>query len=159
MQNTLKRRKNLRLPYFDYSQQGCYFVTICTKDRKMIFGNVIDREMKLNNVGNMLENTLLSVLSDYPNSEITEYIIMPNHLHFIWFNQDNAHLSVVVKKIKGRMTTLYREYHKRYLLHYQPLWQRGYYEHIIRDDKDYERIAEYIENNPLQWHLDRFYET
>lgn len=157
MLKTFKRRKNPRLPYFDYSQYGCYFVTICTKDRKMVFGNIINMEMILNNFGNMLEDSLLSVLNDYPNSQIAEYIIMPNHLHFIWFNQDNVNLSVVVKKIKGRMATLYREYHQYHRLNYEPLWQRGFYEHIIRDDKDYERIIEYIENNPIQWHIDRFY--
>ncbi|SEQ70785.1 REP-associated tyrosine transposase [Basfia succiniciproducens] len=150
-------RKRLRLPFYDYSQYGCYFVTICTKDRQMVFGEVIDGEMKLNHFGKMMREALFSVLDNYRNSEISEYVIMPNHLHFIWFNQDDVNLSIVIKKIKGMMTHLYREYHKTQGLSYLPLWQRGFYEHIIRNDKDYERIVEYIENNPIQWHLDRFY--
>lgn len=152
-----KYRKNLRLPHFDYAQYGCYFVTICTKNHKMVFGDVVNGNMLLNHFGKILKETLLSLLSEYPNSEMPEFIIMPNHFHFIWFNRDNVNLSVVVKKIKGRMTFLYREYHKKYNWHYEPLWQRGFYEHIIRNDNDYIRIAEYIANNPIKWHLDRFY--
>ena len=75
----------------------------------------------------------------------------------IWFNQDNALLSNVVKKLKGNITKRYHDIMKFPNQVYVPLWQRSFYEHIIRDDKDYERIAEYIQNNPLQWQLDRFY--
>ncbi|WP_244298101.1 REP-associated tyrosine transposase [Actinobacillus vicugnae] len=151
------RRKRLRLSFYDYAQYGCYFVTICTKDRKPIFGEIKEGKMVLNHFGYLMEKSLFSVLSENKNSEIPDYVIMPNHLHFIWFNQDNESLSNIVKKIKGRMAAFYREYYKENNEPYFPLWQRGFYEHIIRNDKDYERISEYIENNPIQWELDRFY--
>ncbi|STO92353.1 Transposase and inactivated derivatives [Haemophilus pittmaniae] len=157
IQSTYRRQKHLRLPCYDYSQYGCYFVTICTKHRQLAFGEIIDSEMKLNVMGNIAEEILLNLTEDYPNSLITDYVIMPNHLHFIWFNQDDALLSNVVKKLKGNIAKRYHDIMKFPNQVYIPLWQRSFYEHIIRDDKDYERIAEYIQNNPLQWQLDRFY--
>lgn len=150
-------RKKLRLPDYDYSQYGCYFVTICTKDRRNLFGHIIEGKMVLNPLGNIISNILLELESHYFNSEITDYVIMPNHLHFIWFNQSNSLLSDVVKTFKGRSTVAYREYIRTKNLIFHPLWQRSFYEHIIRNDKDYLRISEYIENNPIQWELDRFY--
>ena len=157
VQLSYRRRKYLRLPFYDYSQYGCYFVTICTKDRQCLFGKIIDGEMKLNTIGEIIKESLLHLAELYPNSILTDFVIMPNHLHFIWFNQDDVHLSSIVKKFKGNIA---RKYHHIMLAQnkvYSPLWQRSFYEHIIRNDKDYDRIATYIENNPLQWELDRFY--
>ena len=156
-QSNYRRREHLRLPFYDYSEYGCYFVTICTKNRQSVFGEIIDGIMQLNMVGEIIKETLKDLTIDYPNSIITDYVIMPNHLHFIWFNQDNALLSDVVRKLKGKAIKSYHHLMRSQNKSYEPLWQRSFYEHIIRDDKDYERIATYIENNPLQWELDRFY--
>ncbi len=150
------KRKQIRLKHYDYAQYGCYFVTICTKDRKHIFGEIENYEMKLNPFGLITKDTLLSLLETYIQSEIPYFVIMPNHLHFIWFNQNDISLMKIVRLFKGRTTALYRQYLKQHYLEPESLWQRSFYEHIIRDDKDYLRIVEYIENNPLQWDLDRF---
>jgi transposase len=159
IQSSYRRREHLRLPFFDYSQYGCYFVTICTKNRQCVFGEIIDGVMQLNVFGEILKEILLSLTKYYPNSILTDFVIMPNHLHFIWFNQDNVPLSEIVKKFKGNATKQYHSFMISQNKAYEPLWQRSFYEHIIRDDKDYERIASYIENNPLQWELDRFYHS
>ena len=149
------QRKRLRLPYYDYAQYGCYFVTICTKNRDLLFGKIINGEMQLNDIGKIVHDALFSVLKEYSKSEIPSYIIMPNHLHFIWFNRDDISLSFIVKMIKGRAGFAYRHYALKNNLPLISLWQRSFYDHIIRDDKDYERIAEYIENNPIMWELDK----
>lgn len=81
---------------------------------------------------------------------------MPNHIHLIWFNQDDVLLSNLVRKLKGITAKKYREMMNNQT--YELLWQRSFYEHIIRNDEDFLRIWEYIEHNPLQWHLDRFYQ-
>ena len=96
--------------------------------------------MQLNVFGEILKEILLSLTKYYPNSILTDFVIMPNHLHFIWFNQDNVQLSEIVKKFKGNVTKQYHSF-------------------MISQNKDYERIATYIENNPLQWELDRFYNS
>ncbi|MDG2949564.1 transposase [Bisgaard Taxon 10/6] len=104
----------------------------------------------------MIDETLNALLKDYPKSEFSHYAIMPNHIHFIWFNQDDVLLSNLVRKLKGITAKKYREMMNNQT--YEPLWQRSFYEHIIRNDEDFLRIWEYIEHNPLQWHLDRFYQ-
>lgn len=154
--NLPKRRNNMRLPHYDYSQYGCYFVTICTKNRNCLFGYIANEKMHLNEIGMMIDETLNALLKDYPKSEFSHYGIMPNHIHFIWFNQDDVLLSNLVRKLKGITAKKYREMMNNQI--YEPLWQRSFYEHIIRNDEDFLRIWEYIENNPLQWHLDRFYQ-
>lgn len=145
----------MRLPYFDYAQYGGYFVTLCTKNRKSLFGQIIDGEMQLNYLGKIIENELKNLLNEYRHSEFSHYVIMPNHLHFIWFNRDDVNLSELVRKLKGRTAKRYREY--RHHTDGFPLWQRSFCEHIIRNEADFRRIWTYIENNPIQWHLDRFY--
>ncbi|MGX3021292.1 REP-associated tyrosine transposase [Ursidibacter sp. B-7004-1] len=151
-----RRRNNMRLPYYNYSQYGCYFVTICTKNRNCLLSNIINGKVQLSEIGVMIEETLKNLLNDYPQSEFSNYVIMPNHLHFIWFNQDNVLLSDLVRKLKGITAKKYREMMNNQI--YESLWQRSFYEHIIRNEEDFLRIWEYIENNPLQWHLDRFYQ-
>ena len=150
-----RRRNNMRLPYYDYSQYGCYFVTICTKNRNCLLSNIINGKVQLSEIGVMIEETLKNLLNDYPQSEFSNYVIMPNHLHFIWFNQDNVLLSDLVRKLKGITAKKYREMMNNQI--YESLWQRSFYEHIIRNEEDFLRIWEYIENNPFQWELDRFY--
>ncbi|MCI5764666.1 REP-associated tyrosine transposase [Actinobacillus porcinus] len=150
-----RRKPYIRLPFYDYAQYGCYFVTICTKNRAKLFGDVVNSKMQLSPIGIIIENHLLSLTQDFPNNELTDYVIMPNHLHFIWFNKTTSKLSDIVRKFKGKTSKAYHSEFKN--IGYEPLWQRSYYEHIIRDEKDYLRISEYIENNPIMWVEDRFY--
>lgn len=74
-QSTYRRREHLRLPFYDYSEYGCYFVTICTKNRQSVFGEIIDGIMQLNTVGEIIKETLKDLTIDYPNSVITFYLV------------------------------------------------------------------------------------
>lgn len=80
---SLPHRKNLRIPEFDYSQAGAYFVTIVTQDRKTLFGKVFEGEMVLNDIGKMVEEVWIAIPKHFPNVELGEFVIMPNHIHGI----------------------------------------------------------------------------
>ena len=77
------QRRNLRVPEFDYSQPGAYFVTIVTQGRKQLFGHLVDKEMLLNGIGKMVEEVWLAIPKHFPNVELGEFVIMPNHIHGI----------------------------------------------------------------------------
>ncbi len=149
----LKKRKPTRLKNFDYSSKGCYFITICADEKeKAIFGK-IKREslqtepyIQLTGYGEIVKNQIEEINSVYDDVNIYPYVIMPNHIHFIIEidgssgtpTPTNARIPVIVSAFK-RMTN------KKFGF---KIWQRGYNDHIIRNDEDYLRIAEYIINNP-----------
>lgn len=157
---------------YDYSQAGYYFVTICTEDKQHLFGKIIDGVMILNNAGKMIEKWYLELRSKY-NIEIQQYAIMPNHVHFIIaivgddlrVVQQNsgthagASLQSIIQwfktmttneYIKGVKSDVYPPFEKR-------IWQRNYFEHVIRNDSELHEIREYIVNNPAKWELDKYY--
>ena len=139
----IKTRKNLRLKEYDYSQQGWYFITICTKDKYNYFGNIIDNKVMLNEDGIKLKK----IIDDYNNvsDEVKNdfYQIMPNHLHIIIkIKSDGKHsIGSIVSGLKSKCT---RE------LKIKDLWQKNYYERVIRDQKEYDNIVKYIAENPFR---------
>jgi REP element-mobilizing transposase RayT len=175
----LKNRKSIRLKNWDYSSNGVYFITICTKNRKCLFGEIINGEMNLNELGNIAKDELSKTLDIRPNYKIIEYIIMPNHIHFILtinhptgvlqnctgvlqnctgvlqyapaittFKSPKNNLGSFIRGYKSSVTNkIKRLSNDREII----LWQRNYYEHIIRDDKSFENITNYIKNNPINW--------
>jgi putative transposase len=160
------KRKSLRLQNYDYSQSGAYFVTICVKDRKCLLGSVADSEMGLSKYSQTTAELWLWLSSAYPYVSLDEWTIMPNHFHgIIFINQPNAggsrtaptmpqplplsRLVGAFKTISSKQINIIRQTPGA------PFWQRGFYEHIIRDEKSLERIQEYIVTNPLRWQLDR----
>ena len=166
-------RKNIRLKEYDYSKEGMYFITICTKDRERLFGNIINRKMKLNEYGKMVEEEIINTNKIRQNVRIGEYIIMPNHVHMIieiidvgvaWYaTQGKVERSkMIIPKIIQQIKTITIKKANRInesgLHTMQPLqWQRNYYEHIIRNEKELYRIIEYIKYNPLNWENDSNY--
>jgi len=133
----MKYRKNVRLRHYDYSNDGAYFVTICTDRKQNLIGDeersVIEQELK------GLEDRFWGVKIDY-------YVIMNNHLHVILlFNQANVSLPKVIQAFKS-LTTLRL---KRQGYKGKVFWQRNYYEHIIRSEEALKKIREYVLNNPL----------
>ncbi len=167
MNNDLPNRKPTRLREFDYSSAGAYFVTICTQDRKCIF------EIENNFVGNdlrvvpCLQNQILhkwlnETQNKFNNMKIDKYVIMPNHLHLIVFITERhagRSLQDAIRFFKTMTTNEYMKGVKNNIFSpfNKKLWQKSFYDHIIRDEKDYKRIYEYIENNPSRWKEDKLY--
>ena len=136
------RRKEHRLKYYDYSKSNYYFITINTYDKKDIFGVIENDKMIFNDAGNKL-NELVPTIFDNGKAEIVVFQIMPNHIHFILeIKKDGAiKLSSAIGYFKSIAT---KE------LKIKPLWTRGYYDRVIRDEKEYNNEYNYIVNNPYR---------
>lgn len=164
MKLNLPQRKTIRLQHYDYAQNGLYFITICIQDRLCLLGDIIENNIQISPQGKMIERHYLALTKKFPTIKCLDYVIMPNHIHFVIQIENNDGESAfslfdVIQHFKSITTTEYIKQVK--LNNWQPfhrkLWQRSYYEHIIRDEKDYLQIAEYIEYNPLNWALDKLY--
>lgn len=156
-----KRRKQNRLTEYDYSTPNAYFVTICTQNRKNIFwdsvGAVIGRPENswLTVWGKLADRHILEISRHYPSVTVDKYVVMPNHIHLllrIHTNEDGRPMtaptiSMVMNQLKGAVTKSAGVC----------LWQKGFYDHIVRGEKDYREIWEYIDGNPYKWREDRLY--
>ena len=157
----MKARKRLRLNGYDYGQAGAYFVTVCTKEKKCILGSVVGADdyigpyVELSSTGKVVDQYLRMIPGvDY-------CVVMPNHVHMIlrisakdivqgpmWSSAPTkANISSLVRTWKTLIT--------KHLGH--SIWQRSFYDHIIRDEKEYLKIAQYIEENPARWLDDSYY--
>jgi|GEM_PF-774828 len=166
---TTARRKNIRLRGFDYTNNGLYYVTICCANRENIFGEVVKAPncnhhekrpcntiaegeycTKLNQKGEVCKRVLEEIQSSQKQIWLREFIVMPNHIHFIAVISQNYEgamsLATFVRFVKSSITRAIHE-----LWPEDDIWQKRYFEHIIRDDTDYERIVEYIATNPTRW--------
>ena len=137
----MQTRKNIRLKEYDYSSKGMYFITLCTKDKKDVFGRIVNNKVIFNDYGNKLNDILMSFENE--KYEIDYYQIMPNHIHFIVnIKEDNfIDLSKVISQIKSKCTNLIK---------YKNLWQKNFYERVVRDEKEYNNIVKYINENPYR---------
>ena len=170
MENELPKRKRLRLQNFDYSTPGAYFITICTHNRKCMLSQIVGAihespETKLTEYGEIVDK----IIKDVPGhckATVDRYIIMPNHIHFLILITDTEELrairesplrgrSVISKMIGYVKMNASKEIHNRFGK--TNLWQRGFHDHIIRDRNDYEKIAKYIDENPMRWYYDELY--
>lgn len=173
-------RRSIRLKDYDYSSAGAYFVTICAHNRDCLFGEIIDGEMVLNDAGKMVERCWLEIPDHYPSVELDEFVIMPNHIHGIIVIpdfvgvQDFEPLQQTIKSDKSDILKKNRFQHIiprsigaiirgfkigvtkwfRNNTNIVFVFQRNFYEHIIRDESDLNRIREYIVNNPARWQDD-----
>jgi putative transposase len=144
-------RRALRLPGFDYSQAGAYFITVCTRNRIMLFGEMIDCDVRLNEIGMLVKQTWDNLPTHYDGIELDAFIIMPNHVHGIIILTDERKTRCGIPEIvRGFKTFSARPVNERGGRR-GALWQRGYYEHVIRNEKALNRIRDYIVNNPAQW--------
>ncbi len=188
------RRRSVRLKDFDYSQPGGYFITVCVHDRRYLFGEIIDAEMKMNEIGKIVQEEWHRTSEIRPNVELDKFVVMPNHAHGIIILHDhdeycggttnaietNYHgrgtlqraptdgsriptverfgkstsnsIPTIVRLFKSATTKRVNEFRHTPGM---PLWQRNYFEHIIRSEKDLNAIRKYILNNPIQWSLDQ----
>jgi len=158
-------RKKIRLSGFDYSQAGSYFITIGTHNRKYIFGDIQNENIKLNDIGRIIEEWWNKLPEKFLSIKNDEFTVMPNHIHGIIAildensesNSGKAALPRILQWFKAMTGNEYSRYvrEKRLSVGENRLWQRSYYDHVIRNEKELGRIREYIKNNPLKWHLDR----
>jgi putative transposase len=165
-------RRSIRLPGYDYAQVGAYFVTIVAQGRECMFGEVISGEMKLNDAGCMVKQWWLDLSRRFPTVETDEYIVMPNHLHGILVitvgadrcvgpEKKGAHIGAPLPTTMQWFKTMTtNEYIRGVKSRGWPpfvgkLWQRNYYEHIIRDERSLHEVRQYIENNPFRWAEDK----
>ena len=160
------RRKTIRLTAYDYAENGYYFITVCTQNRAHIFGEIVGATLcgRPNGPHKMVEAWLLELERKYPDIRLGPYVVMPNHVHFILektSGQAGDHTGSPLRDIVGWFKTMTtNDYIRRVKSgEYTPfagrLWQRNYYEHVIRNEEDYLEIAAYIENNPARWEEDR----
>ena len=163
---TLPERKANRLPGYDYSQNGAYFVTICTKNRERILCDIVVGDgvldvpqVRLTNFGQAVKKRIEEMNDTYDFISVDKYVIMPNHIHLIVridFPQGGTSRtpSPTNAVIPHFISTLKRFVNQDVGTN---IWQRSYHDHIIRDDADYLQIWQYIDENPLKWQDDCFY--
>src|SRR5450759_502937 len=174
----IHHRRSIRLKGYDYSQAGLYFITICVKDREHLFGEIVDGKMILNDAGKIADECWLEIPKHFPDSVLHEHIVMPNHVHgIIELSQKNINdirvenfqsvqnefqkiiphsIGSIIRGYKIGVTKWFRNNTVGAENFLPVLWQRNYYEQIIHDEKSYERISEYIINNPKNWKEDNF---
>ena len=165
-------RHSIRLAGYDYSQSGVYYVTICTRDRVCLFGGVADGETILNDFGKTVAVSWEWLGTRYDHVELDEWVVMPNHIHGIILIVDDDNGSQFdrrggsrtaptgQRKPIGRLigafkTVSTKRINERCHTPGAIVWQRNYYEHIIRDETELNRIREYIAANPARWCKDR----
>ena len=166
--NINRRRRSIRLPGYDYSENGAYFVTLCVRDRACLFGEVVDGVMQLIELGGVISSEWFRTPVLRLQVVLDEFVMMPNHFHAVIAIEDSRRgvlpyarprfrspaqsLGSIVRGFKSATTTLINPVRNS---PGAPVWQRNYHEHIIRNDGELTRIREYIVNNPAQWALDR----
>jgi REP element-mobilizing transposase RayT len=184
--NNKYRIESVRLKNWDYRSNGAYFITINTRNRKHFFGEIINSEMRLSPIGEYAEKFWMEIPNHFPFIELGNFVVMPNHTHGILIinNTDSVislHCNEMDKSLQcndstgnqyysdispksGSISTIVRSYksvvskHAR-LLNTEFNWQPKFHDHIIRNSESFERIQNYIENNPSNWKEDKFYTT
>ena len=181
----IHHRSSIRLKGYDYSQEGLYFITICTQNQLCLFGEIKNGEMVLNDAGKMVEHQWQGLICRFDNIKLHESIVMPNHFHGIVESVGGNHKGLPLQGTQnmgqpqtgqpqgiaptvGGMVGAFKslttnDYIRNVKQNNWPrfnkkLWQRNYYEHIIRDEKSYYQISEYIQTNSLKWQDDKYYE-
>ena len=162
----LPTRKLLRLRNYDYSVPGAYFVTVCSHNKRPLFGRIaIDGNneaiMQYSPIGTLAKQHLLDLPSHYENIKIDNWVVMPNHIHMLIRIEEriNPFPTKVydVPNIVGKYTAAVTRAVGNAFMHSGKLWQASFYDHIIRNEKDYQEIWQYIAGNPSKWLEDRFY--
>ena len=176
-------RRSIRLKGYDYSQAGLYFITICIQNRACLFGKIENGVMILNDAGRMVEKWFYELGNKYPDKCCHEMVVMPNHFHCIIENKTlGTHVGVPPRRPENDPKNQYGIDNKKYgatigdamdwfknmttneyirgvkKCGWQPfdgkLWQRNYWEHIIRNEMSYMKISDYILSNPIKWNND-----
>ncbi len=175
-------RRTMRLRDFDYRQPGFYFITICVKDHKLVFGKIDDGKMHLNHKGLIVQHAWDKLPRRFPGIELDQYVIMPNHIHGIIILKDEQ--PILYRKVNTEhVPERFKEYRQNVVHPYKQMpvlgqivrsfkgeatyhihittpgfaWQKGFYESVLSDDKALDATRFYIVNNPMRWQLDKLY--
>ncbi len=165
-QEAKRQRKSIRLKDYDYSQAGAYFVTSCVKERECLFGQIVDENMILNEYGKIVLSCWNDLPNHYSHVRLDAFQIMPNHVHGIVFivgaGLKPAPTSGPTTKRHGlpEIVRAFKTFSARGINESrrtpgEPIWQRNYFDRIIRDENELNRILEYIIYNPLKWEEDK----
>ena len=173
-------RRSIRLKNYDYASPGAYFVTMVTHQRQCLFGAIVDGAMRLNEWGEIAERCWMEIPQHYPHVILDAFVIMPNHVHGIIILNDNniptfgtdfvwaknfspiqndrpcgtsQTIGSIVRGFKIGVTKWFRQHTDIY-----NVWQRNYFERIIRNEMELQRIRQYIVNNPTKWKNDENYQ-
>jgi len=153
------RRRSIRLKDYDYSSAGAYFVTICTWRKQCLFGEILEEKMHLNRLGDLTKSVWQDLPNHYDHVALDEYVVMPNHFHgIVRITRAGLKPAPTVTRghglpeiIRGFKTFSSRGINIIRQTPGIPVWQRNYYERVIRDEEELHRAREYIFNNPLKW--------
>lgn len=168
-------RRSIRLKVYDYRRCGAYFITVCVQNRFCLFGEIVDGVMKINEAGQIAQNVWNDLPRHYPHMVLDAWVIMPNHVHGIIFLSDvrddgepmpprvesvgagfkPAHTHGLPEIVRAFKTFSARRINPWRHTPGTPVWQRNYYEHIIRNEESLHRIRQYIADNPARWTEDR----
>jgi len=156
-------RRSIRLKNYDYSANGVYFITICTKEKKHLFwdvGAISNRppmKPELSTTGLLAEECIQRIQNIYSYVTIEKYTIMPNHVHMLLgINRqtgdcgrpmDAPTISRIIQHYKGAVTKKAG----------MPVWQKSFYDHVVRDEQDFQQIWRYIDENPIKWQRDCYF--
>lgn len=170
------RVPSARLAGYDYGSDGAYFVTICTRDRMHFFGDIVDGDIRLSEIGEIADNCWQQIPDHFPFVRLDGFVIMPNHVHGIvvidqgvsvetqnlaslqgnlpWtrFGPQSRNLASIIRGFKIGVTKYARNNTSIF-----EVWQPRFHDHIIRDDDEYERISAYIRDNPKNWTTDSLF--
>ena len=173
-----KRRRSIRMPGFDYALPAIFFVTICTHDKKPFLGIVRQDIVDLNSFGAAVAACWKEIPAHFHNVELDEFIVMPNHVHGILLAHSRAvgcrgaaccaptmpHMPALPLRefgsvAPGSLSSIIRSFKSASARRINqlrrtpgsPVWQRNYYEHIVREERDFQKYRDYIVNNPLKW--------
>ena len=176
----IHNRRSTRLTGYNYSQAGAYFLTLCSLDRQCIFGDILDGNVKLNEYGKIIHACWHHLPQRYSRASLDAFVIMPNHIHGILMIDDDNVGAIHELPLQNESLPEYPKQRRKMLIPQMigwfkmnsakqinqisdrpgyPVWQRNYYDHIIRDETELTKIRDYIINNPLNWKTDEDYRT
>jgi REP element-mobilizing transposase RayT len=159
--DTFYKRQSLRLPHYDYSQMGLYFITICEHGSFKYFGEITNDIFIPNDAGKMINTQWLNLTKRFDTIQLHQHVVMPNHFHAIIEITQNSDIALgdIIGAFKSLTTNQYIKGVKEngWIRFDQKLWQRNYYEHVIRSEESYIQLSEYIRDNPIRWREDKFY--
>ncbi|MBR5524234.1 MAG: transposase [Clostridia bacterium] len=171
MSTKLPNRKALRLKCFDYNNESAYFITICTKDRRCLLSQIVGTgvltcpSVELTPHGKIADRIIHQMDDFYDHISVDGYVIMPNHIHMLVRiikkpqKTTSGQVGTPVPTNRNSALSLFVSGFKRYCTreYGESVWQTRYFDHIIRNQKDYDAHLRYIDENPLRWQLDELY--